>query len=291
MDKFSSSPTANNNGKEAKGVNCRRYYQAFLKLWEQMAPKRSELQKDRLAEQLLQRLVERHFLFSLRESRRSTNPALVRHRWNIRDKGALYLVFPKSMEPHKRSQWLEMNVDPNIDLEQPGVKENIQALVDSSIPFPCLIDDYENLDSHSLTPFEEALISEEDSFDMAAYVAQEKADNIDRQRPAIRALGKSMLIKLIHAVFENLITGVKSDEELAEAFGLSKATYSRFCGSQWFKGLVDGQNIIIPDLWRNLCSILLKVPILIEAARNSGIWYFVSTCAETGNPRLGRSES
>jgi hypothetical protein len=117
-------------------------------------------------------------------------------------------------------------------------------------------------------------------------VAQEKADSIHLQRPAIRNLGRAKVKELVLAIFDNLLPGGKTEECLAAQYGLTKASHSRFAGSHWGQAVRDGMEHPIPDLWHNLCSLLVRIPVLVEAAQHAGVWEVVSTWSDKANPRL-----
>ncbi len=58
-----------------------------------------------------------------------------------------------------------------------------------------------------------------------------------------------------------------SDAKIANDFGLSKATYSRFAGRDWRKG----DSFEIPDLWKNIAHVVASDPIFFEAAIDYGL--------------------
>jgi hypothetical protein len=101
---------------------------------------------------------------------------------------------------------------------------------------------------------------------LAEAVADEKVKNIQKQRESIRALGKERLEQLILRIFKDLNDGQYKDKEVAEQFGLRKATFSRFAGSRWLQGNS------IPDLWRNTTEVLSTNPTFKEVAINTGVW-------------------
>jgi len=109
---------------------------------------------------------------------------------------------------------------------------------------------------------------EADASDLAATVAQEKAEAIHEQRPAIQALGVSALRALVLRIFDALAEGHYEDSMLADAFGLSKATFSRFAGSRW----QAGDNARVPDLWLNVARTLSAHTAFGEAAQRAGVW-------------------
>jgi len=111
-------------------------------------------------------------------------------------------------------------------------------------------------------------------------VADEKACNIDRQRPAIRALGPHAVRRLVLQILTGILDDDYNESSLAGQFGLSKATFSRFAGARWSPGS-PGR---IPDLWRNVAQVLARHTAFIEAAQEAGVWQDVkAVISEGGN--------
>ena len=54
---------------------------------------------------------------------------------------------------------------------------------------------------------------------------------------------------------------------MADSFGLSAATFSRFAGSRWRKAS-QGQ---VPDLWMNTAEMLASHAVFTEAAEEAGV--------------------
>jgi hypothetical protein len=63
-----------------------------------------------------------------------------------------------------------------------------------------------------------------------------------------------------------LSEGSYEEETLAEMFGLNRATFSRFAGSQW-----RSSGKTVPDLWRNLAETLARHSAFVETARQAGV--------------------
>jgi hypothetical protein len=103
---------------------------------------------------------------------------------------------------------------------------------------------------------------------LAETVAGEKVNNLEGQRKAIRALGGPNLRILILRVFEDLSRECYRDSALADAFSLSKATFSRFAGSRW----QTNSKSVVPDLWANTAKVLAHHSDFVEMAREAGVW-------------------
>ena len=58
------------------------------------------------------------------------------------------------------------------------------------------------------------------------------------------------------------------EKRLADAFGISRATFTRFAGSRW-KMDADGR---VPDLWANTAQTLAAHAPFMEAAEEAGVW-------------------
>ena len=62
-----------------------------------------------------------------------------------------------------------------------------------------------------------------------------------------------------------------NQQNLAQLFGLSLSTFSRFAGSRWRKR----SDRAIPDLWLNTAQTLASHRALVEAAKDAGVWHRV----------------
>ena len=128
-------------------------------------------------------------------------------------------------------------------------------------------------DERGVSVLDRLIAAEVAEHGLGTFVAREKCLRINEQRRAIRRLGRCLLSALIHRVFEVQATDSVPDHVIANEFGLSKATYSRFAGSRW-SGYDDKS---IPDLWRNVAQIVAHVPSFREAATRAGVWSLIET--------------
>ena len=106
----------------------------------------------------------------------------------------------------------------------------------------------------------------------------EKTADIEIQRRSIRNLGKPTLKKLILRIFRDIRNGDYKDGNIAKAFGLSKATFSRFAGSSWYM-----QKSNIPDLWINTAYVLSNNSDFKQIAVETGFWEQVKAVVEKTN--------
>ena len=292
VDKFSHIPDEYQLTKKCRqnGPDCRNYFRAFLRQmtrWSEGHPEVLPLLWELSAARIFQNHVVRNFRYSCLEARRSVNPTRSRYGWRL-DGKVLYFWMPVTLPGSHRRGWLEDNVD-NPEPCRPGERYRIQSIIDGQfgIARHVSINEARNHfsgESTTETPLE-LLIEREISttgLAIAKIIADEKAENIHKQRPAIGALGCSALRQLILNIFEDLSIGCYVEGRLASAFGLSKATFSRFAGSRW-------QNIEhIPDLWANTAGTLARHKIFREAAYQAGVWEHVKEVLQNGpHPRMG----
>jgi len=283
IDKFANLPSdqvASANGKRA-GSDCRCYLQSFLDRmakWKAGNPGADPLREEIAASRTLQRQVVRAFQRSCLEARRSCNPGRSRYAWHV-DGRVLYVWVPAWMPGHERRDWLEANVE-NADPGRPGERRRVQSIIDERLGVPRQV----RLDETSRTaashpvslPREHSVEGGVSVRGLAQVVAEEKAENLHLQRPAIRALGQPALRDLILRIFGDLGEGRYEEKRLARAFGLSRATLSRFAGSRWHPE--PGSQP--PDLWVNVAQTLASHQAFAEAAEEAGVWREVEAILE-----------
>lgn len=254
------------------GADCRHYFSRFLRTLKASGQNDNldhSLQQEARAAWALQRLVVTQFRLSCLEARRSCNPARSRYAWHL-ESGTLYVWMPASFSGHKRRSWLEDNVDAP-DPSRPDERYRVQAIIDAyfgvarQFSFTSGAGAVADVSSTN-DPLAAAIAAESTGYELAHVLAEKKADKIDQQRFAIRALGKDRLKTLILSIFGALANGHYVESQLAQAFGLSKATLSRFAGSRW------RLSARVPDLWRNCAASVANDGPLVEAAEEAGVW-------------------
>lgn len=203
----------------------------------------SPLAREVRAAELLRKLVVRHYHWCLRESARTR--IRTRFEWDLPE-GTLLLLFPKTLSGHDRRRWLEVHF-PDADATRAGEKERIQILIDEMLGTGTVsLEEGVNVSEWDLpTPLRQSL----DLEGLGRVVSEEKAVNLEDQRPAIRVLGAGGVRSLVREIFERLLHDTYEERSLAEAFGLSASTFSRFAGRQ-------PRSSGLPDLWANVASIL-----------------------------------
>jgi len=286
MDKFTLLPhdhrTEGNDG--GGGPDCRFYYRGFLTLYEGWCrdnPSANALDQEASAAGLLQTTIVRHFRLSCLEARRNGNPARSRYVWHVNG-GTLDLWMPTRVAGRSRRAWLDAHVDDPTP-GRPGEEHRVQAIIDAELGVPRHVrfdgeDAPPLVDRRGQTPLNSLIQQEIALHGLPDVIAEEKAEkNLHKQRPAIRALGGPMLKRLILQIFDDLRDGCYEEKRLAQAFGLSRPTLSRFAGSRW----KSRSSTSPPDLWLNVARTLASHAALTEAAKEAGVWQQVQRTLET----------
>ena len=256
------------------GPDCRYYYDSFLRqVYEQLyrQPVSNAIEREAVAAEVLQRMVQRHFRLCCFQARRMGNPARSRYAWQVGN-GVIRLWMPTTIQGHRRRQWLQDNVE-DPDPSRPGEKARGQDLVDEHfgiarhVPLASLGGRSPRQRTGG-APIGVLIQQEIGVRGLAEVIADEKAGSIHKLRPAIRALGRRKVKTLIRCIFEDMSNGHYEERHLAESFGLSTPTFSRFAGSRWHK--TPGAKP--PDLWANVAETLTTHPAFVEMAEETGLW-------------------
>ena len=277
MDKFCNLPNLVNSLSKNRedenqkikphGSDCRLYFKAFLSHISQdfkIRPPAGQLEAETRAAAAMQGLVIRHFHYSLLEIKRSMDRLWSRYNWKTNGV-TIVLYFPKSISGRKRGEWLAKNVKkpkPN----RLNEKQRIQKIIDQKLVCEMIdeqIEDLADLDFEKnwLWPKTE----EQFGISLAKVVSNEKAADIHKQRRSIRNLGEERLKQLILRIFEDIKYDDYRDKEIAAEYGISKATFSRFAGSNWAKA-----KSAVPDLWHNTANVLSQHEAFREVAIEAG---------------------
>lgn len=222
----------------------------------------------------LENSVRWHFRLSIQESKRLENKGSVRYEWKVNG-GRLYLHFPTTFSRRKR-EWLESHIE-SPDPFREGEKDRVQAIIDARIPPISMAPlEYSNAVIQNTNPFMPALswlfkygLS---TNGLAEVVANEKARNILKQRRAIRSMGPEKLKEMILRIFDDIGSNRYSAKEISEAFTVGESSMSRFAGTRW---RVEGnlkEDLVVPDLWKNVAHILASAPGYVEASKAAGVW-------------------
>jgi len=291
LDKFFNIPTRQvaSKEREPQGPDCRYTFQAFIicakhKLQEE--PPVIATEAEIISAEILRRLITWHFLLSCLEAKRRAQKLRRRYMWSVNEE-IIYLWLPLELSGQRCREWLEANI-PDVNPRRPGEKYRVQAIVDRLLTKRTIFH-LSELDrtGEKLPPSKysvPSMIQEQISVKgLAEAVASEKAENIKQQRPAIRLLGRDKLKQLIHTVFTRLAYGDYVEKDIAQHFGLSTATFSRFAGACWKKYRDDSIVSVPPDLWRNTAEVLSGHPDFVIAAQKAGVWKQVSYMSHIRN--------
>jgi hypothetical protein len=259
-------------------VDCRNYYRAFLHNIQKVIDRgksHTQLQAETNAGRILQNLVYKNFLHSKMECLRHTRFS-IRYAWNVKG-SVVYLWYPSYMTAKKFREWLEENVK-HFDSKNPKEKERIQTLINKELEwgYNISMDECENFnalgvamaDDHSPIELNESIMFVNK---LADDVVREKVRNIRRLRPGIKKLGAKTIETLILRIFSDLWQGDYKAARIAELYGISKATLSRFAGNNWFEKKRDNDDFQIPDLWRNTAGILAGNQEYMQIVLASGV--------------------
>ena len=250
-------------GEDAVKTDCRNYYNAFLRHIQKNTSKDSSaLERETETERSFQRFVNRHFYLSVKEAARKLDPRAHRYTWK-KDKVKYALRMPRTQSGAEKRLWLEENINP-MWLEKSTAREKIQELINKE-----LLSEHPNLihGSQAANPLPWSVEYEVTQKGLAGALADEKADGIDNLRRSIKNLGRRKLRKLIHEVVGGIATDDYNEGQVAVAYGLSKSTFSRFCGGYWSSDAIGKP----PDLWANLAQLMAREPRFMDAAQSAGI--------------------
>jgi len=273
VDKFALMPVEGPRSNR-DGPDCRNAFRSFLRVMDRLVGTdhaEGTIRDEMLAARILQRRVVRCFQLCCLDARRMCNPTRTRYAWRV-DGHVIYVWMPTHVKQTQRRQWLDRNVQ-DADPQRPGERYRVQAIIDDRLGIARQV----SIGNEACEPAPrctassplDAMIDREvRSHGLAKVVAEEKAENIGQQRPAIRALGKLRLRELVLQVFKDLGEESYEEKQLAESFGLSRATFSRFAGSRW---RIDFDREI-PDLWANTAETLANHELFIETAAQAGVW-------------------
>ncbi len=263
-----------------KGPDCRFYLSACLnRMCAELIknPPKNKIEEERISVVILRSFVIRQSQFCRLEAIRMSQTFRSRFTWSVKG-GKISVWLPKTLLGKERREWLDTNV-PDPDPDRPNEKRRVQEIINKKLESNCWV------------TFEEAMIPADDncglsespkddfSFLLAREVAEEKAENIQKQRRSIKSLGPEKLKSLILRVFEDLDCGEFKEGPLASEFHISKSTMSRFAGIRWRD---NGSSV--PDLWRNTASVLSKNPIFLEVAKEAGYLNTIKEVLETNGP-------
>lgn len=311
------SSASDNNG-FTWNVDCRFYFKQLLKNIDEDLSKKpiiSEADIEEKVASIITRFVIRHFHLSMKESKRRDTTS-IRYAWEVGGR-IIYLFYPSYLTAKQFRKWLEDNVT-DINPDAPDEKNRIQKIIDQKYPCgadirvddPKTFEDPEMEDNPGIGYKEGSRSSNKLSLDFAMedkywiehtegnqfsdslrlYVAKEKSEHLDDLRPAIRNLGKEVVYNLVNRIFMDIADEQYNLSEVASNFNLSKATLSRFAGSDWLKDedMEQLSKADIPDLWINTARVLAEHTNLMETVKNTQYSSIIDDILTIVSPKEGQ---
>lgn len=251
---------------EKDGPHCDKQYESLLMQlnnYRVTNPNHSEFEIEKEIETRFKNMVIRHLSYSWLEVCRITNRLYQRYPWEFPN-GTIELKKPRGIDGRDFKRWLKENIS-NPDPTLKNEKYRIQKEIDDWFGHSAFID-FDSIANvkHGQYDYEE---TEQYPEDLSTLVAVEKSANLNKLRPSIRSLGEEKVKQFVKKILEAILYNENNDISIANEFGISKATYSRFAGRDWNSN-INGE---VPDLWKNLAKIVVSNPILLENAIKLGI--------------------
>jgi len=306
-------------------VDCRHHFKSLMnKIEAELSRKAltSENDVESAVSKITTKFVGRHFYLSLKECRRRKTTS-IRYAWAVQGR-VLYLYYPAYLTAAQFLNWLEDNMK-DVDLDALNEKDRIQAIIDEKYPCGANIraddpeileeakredkpwldqkhpggtdiqaDDPETADNLGMEDKPPIEYNEGNEFSdrLGIHVAKEKSENLDDLRPAIRSLGKERVYNLVKRIFTDMADEQYNLSEVARKFNLSKATLSRFAGSDWRKDedIKQLSKADIPDLWINTARVLAKNTTLMETVKSTGFVGAIDDILTIVGPQKGPND-
>ena len=325
---------ANKNASDKKrftwNVDCRKYFKQLLKNIDKELSKKpitSEVDIEEKVARIATRFVMGRFDLSMKECKRRDTTS-TRYTWEV-DGRKIYLFRPFHLTAVQLRKWLEDNIT-DINPDAPHEQDRIQKIIDQKYPCGANIrtddpeiieapdkedapwsdqkypggtsvqaDDPEIADEPGMEDKPSIECDEGSQFcsSLSAYVAKEKSENLEDLRPAIGSLGQEGVYDLVSRIFEDMADGQYNLSKVARDFNLSKATLSRFAGSEWRKEVTKKKDVQedmkqlskadIPDLWINTTHVLAENRTFMETVRNTGLGGVINDILPIIGPKEG----
>lgn len=179
---------------------------------------------------------------------------------------------PTDMSTAQCRNWLRENVG-HVETASQSERQRVQAIVDGLLAKKRVFSFDELGSENIITGSADIELDIEDDIStkgLADVVADEKAENIELQRPAIQQLGRHKLRNMIRLIFEAVASGNYQAKVIAGEYGLSLATFSRFAGNCWL-GTGGSSNLPVPDLWLNTTEVLAGDSDFAGVIESSGV--------------------
>ncbi len=276
IKKFSQLKPEQTGKQDNGGPYCNNQYREFYELYylqREVPEKWLALESEEFAEKIFFKLIKKHLMFSWREACRIADQFNKRYRWEL-PTGTLELKRPHWLKGNDFRKWLETHID-NPDPQRDGEKDRIQEQVfkelESTSVFSYDEIEYDMLaGSYNPDPIHEMELSYFRK-NFYQFIADEKANNSNNLRPAIRRLGSKKIRELVFTVLDNFTNEDYRDTITAQKYGLSKSTFHRFAGSKWLENKSDNDGRIqVPDLWNNIAKVINSNPRFVDVVTSFG---------------------
>jgi len=272
-------------------VDCRLYFKRLLTKIEATVARKnadSEMVVEEITSSVATSFVLGQYYLSLKECKRRDSSS-IRYVWTVKGK-KLYLFYPPHLTAKQFRTWLEENIS-DVNTDFTDEQNRIQDLIDQYFyhidnVFTENLEQIEHqgyLDQNRLERREGNQFSER----LRVHVAREKSENLEKLRPSLKNLGKKRIYDLVHRIFTDLEEGEYNLSEVASNFGISKATLSRFAGSDWNENKDRNRQADIPELWANTAHVLAGNPVFMETVKNSGYTDAICGILKTISPHEG----
>jgi hypothetical protein len=275
------------------GVDCRLYFKQLLKKIDKELSKKpiiSETDIEDIIAKIAKRFVIRHFYISKRECERRDTIS-IRYAWEVKGR-LIYLFYPSHLTAKQFRKWLEDNIK-DVNPDAPHEKNRIQEIIDQKYPRGRIVPDDDPEIAKELGKRDKNWLElkEGNQFldGFRVHIAKEKSENLEELRPAIKILGKEGVYNLVNRIFTDMADEQYNLSEVARNFNLSKATLSRFAGSDWLKD-ADMEQLSkadIPDLWINTARVLAGNPTLMEVVKYNGLADIIDDILAIVGPQKG----
>ncbi len=257
---------------EISGPFCDNQYRSLHKqvtMFIEANPNTAQIDLELEIESLIKKMVIRHLKYSWLEACRNINLLYQRYRWQL-SSGTIELMKPISIKGRKFTKWLEEHIEnpnPNDVREKQRIQKEINNWFGHSAEMS--LDEENGLRNTLHSNYDPMKLIEEEYLGDKFFekIAKEKSTNCHLLRSTIRNLGEVKIYQLVHKILSSFEYDEFNDTEIANEFGLSKATYSRFAGRDWKKGGIYE----VPDLWRNIAHVVTHDPIFLEVAIDLGV--------------------
>jgi hypothetical protein len=304
-------------------VDCRKYFKALLEKIDTTLNEEkitSEIDIENRVAEIAMGFVIGHFDLSMKECKRRDTTS-TRYVWEVGGR-KIYLFRPSHLTAGQLRKWLEDNIA-DINPDAPHEQDRIQAMIDKKHPCGATIrtDDHEILEAQerdnelwsdqkypsgtSVQADDPEIVDEPGMEDkpsieynegsqfsarLSVYVAKEKSENLNALRPAIGILGKEGVHDLVIRIFEDMEDGQYNLSKVARDFTLSKATLSRFAGSDWRKDedMKQLSKEDIPDLWINTSRVLAENTALMETVKSTKYFGVIDDILAIVGPKEGQ---